>query len=85
VALTWAEVESLMQPSYGAPEVTLATLFPPRPTWMAQAACRGSDQAAWFARGGAALEAARLVCAGRPVREICGDYAMADADLVGAD
>ncbi len=91
VALSWVEVrqlEDLMQPSYGAPEVTLGDLFPLRPAWMRLGACREPHpEANWFPnRGGDAgpkSEAARAVCTGCPAREPCLAYALANPELVG--
>ena len=59
MALPAWELEALMQPG---DVLTLANLFPPRPAWMARAACRGVD-AATFLRG-EATDAARALRAG---------------------
>ena len=85
MALSWHEVETLMQPA-GTPEVTLADIFPPRPAWWAEAACREPHPGAdWFPSrpSSKAAEAARAVCAGCPARGPCLAYARAKQELVG--
>ena len=49
-----------------------------RPPWMRKAACRGQGFDAWFSTDevGEETDAARLVCAGCPVRSECLDYAL---------
>ncbi len=88
MALSWAEVEDLMQPSFGAPEVTLGDLFPLRPAWQAGGACRERTRAPTGSRNGGGdaglkTKAARAVCAGCPAREPCLNYALANPELVG--
>ncbi len=90
MALTWIEVkqlEELMQPG-GSVESGIAALFPLRPAWQADGACREPHpEASWFPeRGhaaGAQLAAARAVCSTCPAREPCRAYAMANPELVG--
>lgn len=48
-----------------------AITVPPRPSWHAQAACRGLGPAAWFPVRGQPVEAAQAVCARCPVRAEC--------------
>lgn len=53
-----------------------------RPDWMAQAACRGIDPNLFFPTRpqgegtGGEMAAAKDVCQGCPVREVCLDYGM---------
>ena len=49
-----------------------------RPHWMQKAACRGQGFDDWFSTDevGEEPDAARLVCAGCPVRPECLDYAL---------
>jgi len=88
VALTWVEVkqfEELMQPG-GSVESGIAALFPPRPSWQAEAACRDPHPVAnWFPPRGsrAPLEVAKAICTACPAREPCLAYALANPELVG--
>ncbi|MFN2607826.1 MAG: WhiB family transcriptional regulator [Acidimicrobiales bacterium] len=63
----------------------LRSLFPPRPAWMAKAACRGPlpPGAAFFPAKGQKPAGAKAVCARCPVTAECLAYAMADVELVG--
>jgi hypothetical protein len=72
-----AEVGYLM--IAGAPDLPTLADFLRRPAWMARAACRGHDQAPFFAERGQTVlqrQAAEL-CARCPVREECREYALA--------
>lgn len=53
--------------------------------WHGQAACRQTDPEMFFARPGdrAAIEAAKRVCSGCPVRDECLRYACDHDDLEG--
>ncbi len=62
---------------------SLADLLPPRPRWMAKAACRGQPVDTFFPARGESASPARDLCAGCPVRVQCFDFAMADPELDG--
>lgn len=50
-----------------------------RPEWMDRGACVGMDADLFFPPAGALhgdIAAAKAVCAGCPVRQVCGDYAL---------
>jgi WhiB family transcriptional regulator, redox-sensing transcriptional regulator len=72
----------LMAEPQPEPLPNLADLIPPRPGWMAQAACRGRPEVSWFPLKGDTGAAAKAVCAGCPVRAECLAYALAE-DLAG--
>ncbi len=80
VALTRPELEALMMPG-DLP--SLPDLLPPRPAWMARAACRGWPTAMFFPTRGETPGPAREVCDACPVRVECGDYALSDPDVDG--
>ena len=57
-----------------------------RPTWHAEAACRGAGTSAFFPTRGvnaATMTRARAVCAGCPVRAECLTHALDNPDAVG--
>ena len=58
--------------------VDLDGLIPPRPAWMADAACREHPDVNFFPTQGEDVEAAKAVCAGCLVREECLAYARAE-------
>jgi WhiB family redox-sensing transcriptional regulator len=54
-----------------------------RPAWMARAQCRGEDRALFFPSVGINAAKATALCAVCPVRQVCLDYAAADAEIGG--
>jgi WhiB family redox-sensing transcriptional regulator len=57
-----------------------------RPSWHAEAACRGAGTAAFFPSRGAnagTLARARAVCSTCPVTVECRSFALADPDVTG--
>ncbi len=58
------------------PEDVLRALLPPRPAWMAEAACRGMSPGIFFPSKGASPHPARTVCARCPVSDPCARYAL---------
>jgi WhiB family redox-sensing transcriptional regulator len=54
-----------------------------RPTWQAEAACRGNGAPTFFPTRGASLEPARALCARCMVRQPCLAMALADPELQG--
>jgi WhiB family redox-sensing transcriptional regulator len=78
MALAEWELDWLMSPG-DAP--TLADLIPPKPRWMAQAACRGNPAPFFPVRDEPTVES-REVCGRCPVSNACLDYALAE-DLEG--
>ena len=54
-----------------------------RPSWHAQAACRGAGVDMFITDPGTPTEPAKAVCAGCTVREPCLAYALTDPQLVG--
>ena len=75
MALARWEFEVLMQPG-DVP--TLADLFPARPAWMAEAACRGTETASFFPSRGEPTAEAREMCGRCPVAGPCLAYAVAE-------
>jgi WhiB family redox-sensing transcriptional regulator len=61
----------------------LTDLIPPKPAWMAEAACRDRPEVNFFPVRDEPSAAAREVCAGCPVREECLIYALDDDSLQG--
>jgi WhiB family transcriptional regulator, redox-sensing transcriptional regulator len=54
-----------------------------RPSWQAQAACRGTGVDPYFPARGTSTEPAKSTCAVCSVREPCLAYALADPEIVG--
>jgi hypothetical protein len=54
-----------------------------RPRWQADGACVGRLDITWFPERGDDGEAAKGICAGRPVRDQCLAFALADRSLDG--
>jgi WhiB family redox-sensing transcriptional regulator len=80
-----AEVAWLISGEQSDPSAWLAELTR-RPSWHADAACRGADPAAFIlARGAnaAVMARARAVCAVCTVTEQCLSFALADPDAMG--
>ena len=67
-------LESLIQP--GDTLTALDSLIPPKPPWMARAACRGHDQRAFFHSRDQVTDEARVLCADCPVKGPCLAYAL---------
>ena len=54
-----------------------------RPTWHAQAACRGTGVDSFIPEPGTSTEPAKAICAVCSVRAPCLRYALADPQMVG--
>src|SRR5690606_28769714 len=67
------------RPAPGRPAAVVSVLDVGRPAWHAQAACAGTPAEWWFPTAGdaEAIDKARAVCAGCPVRQACLDHALA--------
>ena len=63
-------------------EDLLPALVIERPSWMAEAACRGEDTALFFIERGGSTTEAKALCAECPVKEPCLAYAI-EHDLDG--
>ncbi len=75
MALTWPEIEALMEPGDRL-AVSLVEVLR-RPAWMVDAACRGMPSSIFFIEPGGTPDAARAVCSGCPTRQPCLAYAVA--------
>ncbi len=73
VALSWSEDEQMMRP---APLFTLAELLPPRPAWMAAAACRDRPDVTWFPEKGQSTAPAKAICSECPSKVPCLAFAL---------
>jgi len=60
----------------------LLDFIDPAPTWFASAKCRGNTSDFYPERGQSAA-AAKVICAGCPVRQDCLDYAIAKRETRG--
>ncbi|MGH9090182.1 MAG: WhiB family transcriptional regulator [Acidimicrobiales bacterium] len=67
----------------GAPDLPAAVDLLVRPTWMAEAACRGAGPGAFVPALGVPVAPARATCATCGVRAECLAYALADPEIVG--
>jgi WhiB family transcriptional regulator, redox-sensing transcriptional regulator len=77
-----ALVEALMVPPDASEIQTLLDIFR-RPSWHAQAACRGTGTATFFVERGQSSEKAKAVCAVCPVRGPCLEVALSDPGTLG--
>jgi WhiB family redox-sensing transcriptional regulator len=66
----------------GEPPLSLVDLFPPRPAWMAEAACRGRGPDVFFPSRGGPTEEIRELCGRCRVKDPCLAFALAE-DLEG--
>jgi WhiB family transcriptional regulator, redox-sensing transcriptional regulator len=74
----------LMQPEVPDLPTTFEELLQ-KPTWMAEAACRGEDPALFFPERGdwLSIKKARAICRTCPVRQPCTALALSDPLTVG--
>ena len=61
----------------------LAAFIPPRPPWVREALCRGTDPAAWFPARGGTAGAQKALCRACPVRAQCLAAAMRRGEHIG--
>lgn len=61
----------------------LAAFIPPRPAWMAEALCRGTDPAVWFPTRGGPAGVQKALCRACPVRAQCLAAAMRHGETIG--